>query len=122
MAFLNIQPTSNRVIGLALTYRAVWGTSILLGTNRLILSRWMYVVGYNSFLAFHRVIQTRFLQASELAGQEFLSRLSYYSSAWLPARGILTSSVISSKAAVDPTARIILLEQFLPWKVLLPFW
>jgi len=61
-------------------------------------------------------VDTRFLQASELAGQEFLSRLSYYASAWLPARGILTSSVISSKEAVDPTARIILLEQFLPWK------
>ncbi|KAF8350041.1 metal-dependent protein hydrolase [Amanita rubescens] len=53
---------------------------------------------------------------SELTGQEFLGRLTYYSSAWLPARGILISSVISSKKEVDPTGQIILLERFLPWK------
>ena len=52
MVFLNIQPTSNRVTGLALTYQAVLDTSILLGTNPLILSQWMYVVGYKSFSRF----------------------------------------------------------------------
>ncbi|KAK2461894.1 hypothetical protein APHAL10511_006357 [Amanita phalloides] len=58
----------------------------------------------------------RFGQASELAGTEFLGRLNYYSNAWLPARSLLVSSITSSQTTVDPTGRIILLEQFLPWK------
>jgi len=43
--------------------------------------------------------------------------LDYYSDAWLPARDILVSSVQNSKAQVDPLGKVLLLEQFLPWKV-----
>jgi len=61
-------------------------------------------------------IDTLFAQASLLTGSEFLAKLKYYANAWFPARDLLISSVMSSKASVDPTGQIILLEQFLPWK------
>ncbi|KAM6498136.1 Metal-dependent protein hydrolase [Amanita muscaria] len=53
---------------------------------------------------------------SELTGQEFFGRLDYYFKSWLSARDLLVSSVTSSKKGVDPEGRIILFEQFLPWK------
>ena len=46
-----------------------------------------------------------------------MGRLKYYANAWLPARDLLVSSVMTSKASVDPTGQILLFEQFLPWKV-----
>jgi len=52
-----------------------------------------------------------------LTGIEFLSRLDYYSNSWLPARDLLIEAIEESKKTIDPTGRIILLEQFLPWKV-----
>ncbi|KAG6851043.1 hypothetical protein H0H93_002935 [Arthromyces matolae] len=61
-------------------------------------------------------VDAQFAKASQLTGDEFLGRLNYYSNAWLPARDILVSSVALSKVNVDPTGKIILLEQFLPWK------
>jgi len=61
-------------------------------------------------------VDALFVQASLLAGSEFLGRLDYYVNAWLPARDLLISSVAASKASVDPTGQIILFEQFLPWK------
>ena len=63
-------------------------------------------------------IQVLFAQASILTGTEFLGKLNYYASAWLPARDLLISSVAASKASVDSTGQIILFEQFLPWKVI----
>lgn len=62
-------------------------------------------------------LQAQFIKASQLAGEEFLSRLNYYSNAWLPARDLLLESVLSSKSLIDPSGKIILLEKFLPWKV-----
>jgi hypothetical protein len=61
--------------------------------------------------------QSQFAKASALTGEEFLGRLKYYANAWLPARDILIASVAKSKETVDPTGKIILFEQFLPWKV-----
>jgi hypothetical protein len=62
-------------------------------------------------------LQAQFEKASLLTGEEFLGRLNYYANAWLPARDLLIASVTSSKATVDPSGKIILFEQFLPWKV-----
>jgi len=62
-------------------------------------------------------LQAQFVKASLLAGEEFLSRLNYYSNAWLPARDLLLESVLSSKSIIDPSGKIILFEKFLPWKV-----
>ncbi|THV04932.1 metal-dependent protein hydrolase [Dendrothele bispora CBS 962.96] len=58
----------------------------------------------------------QFLEASELTGTEFLGRLGYYANAWLPARDLLVSAISSSQEKVDSNGKIILLEQFLPWK------
>ncbi|KDR85017.1 hypothetical protein GALMADRAFT_233581 [Galerina marginata CBS 339.88] len=57
-----------------------------------------------------------FEKASQLTGQEFLGKLDYYANAWLPARDLLIQSVATSKADHDPTGKIIVFEQFLPWK------
>jgi len=61
-------------------------------------------------------VDALFAQASLLTGSEFLGRLKYYANAWLPARDLLVSSVMTSKASIDSTGQIIHFEQFLPWK------
>ncbi|ESK88907.1 gamm1 protein [Moniliophthora roreri MCA 2997] len=61
-------------------------------------------------------VDARFLKASSLTGQEFLEKLNYYANAWLPARDLLVEAISKSKERVDPSGKIILLEQFLPWK------
>ena len=47
-----------------------------------------------------------------------MGKLNYYANAWLPARDILISSVAAG-TNVDPSGKILLFEQFLPWKVCL---
>lgn len=64
--------------------------------------------------------QAQFEKASALTGAEFLGKLDYYAQAWLPARDLLVASIAASKAGVDPSGKIILFEQFLPWKVRYP--
>jgi hypothetical protein len=71
---------------------------------------------YYSFLP---VRQSRFAKASQLTGEEFLGRLTYYADAWLPARDIVLSA-LSTRQNVDPSGKILLFEQFAPWKVCLP--
>jgi len=61
-------------------------------------------------------VDALFAQASLLTGGEFLGKLKYHANAWLPARDLLISSIVTSKASVDPTGKIILFDQFLPWK------
>ena len=51
-----------------------------------------------------------------MVGGEFLQRLDYYANAWLPARDLVVGG-LSKRKDVDPTGRIILFEQFAPWKV-----
>ncbi|KAF5374755.1 hypothetical protein D9758_000271 [Tetrapyrgos nigripes] len=61
-------------------------------------------------------MDNQFFKASELTGTEFLGRLDYYANAWLPARDLLVSALQSSKEKVDPNGKVILLDNFLPWK------
>jgi hypothetical protein len=61
-------------------------------------------------------LQARFVKASALAGEEFFGRLDYYAKAWLPARTLVADG-LSRRAQVDLSGRIILFEQFAPWKV-----
>ncbi|PPR06882.1 hypothetical protein CVT24_011572 [Panaeolus cyanescens] len=61
-------------------------------------------------------VDIQFGKASELTGSEFLAKLDYYANAWLPARDLLVESVKSSQASFDPSGKIILFNQFLPWK------
>ncbi|KAJ7706148.1 GAMM1 protein [Mycena rosella] len=61
------------------------------------------------------VLDAQFAKASQLTGTEFLGKLNFYANAWLPARDLLIASIESSKA-IDPTGKILVFEQFLPWK------
>jgi len=60
-------------------------------------------------------VDAKFLQASALTGSEFLGRLDYYSSAWLPAREIVAEA-LRSRTSVDPSGKVLLLETCCPWK------
>jgi hypothetical protein len=40
----------------------------------------------------------------------------YYANAWLPARELLNAFIVSSKE-IDPSGKILVFEQYLPWKV-----
>ena len=61
-------------------------------------------------------MQVRFSQASALVGTEFFDRLDYYANAWLPARDLVVAA-LNKRKEVDPSGRIILFDQFAPWKV-----
>ncbi|KAF9270254.1 metal-dependent protein hydrolase [Marasmius fiardii PR-910] len=61
-------------------------------------------------------VDTQFLKASSLTGGEFMGKLDYYVNAWLPARELLSEAIAKSKANIDPSGKIVLLERFLPWK------
>ncbi|KAF9229314.1 metal-dependent protein hydrolase [Gyrodon lividus] len=62
-----------------------------------------------------QAVDSRFAKASHLTGEEFLGRLKYYADAWLPARDIVLSA-LSARHNVDPSGKILLFEQFAPWK------
>ena len=51
-----------------------------------------------------------------MTGEEFLGRLDYYGNAWLPARDVVATA-LKSRLNIDPSGRIVLFEQFAPWKV-----
>ncbi|KAJ6519849.1 metal-dependent protein hydrolase [Mycena sanguinolenta] len=61
------------------------------------------------------IYDAQFAKASQLTGEEFVAKLSYYANAWLPAQELLDTFVASSKD-VDPTGKILVFEQFFPWK------
>jgi len=50
-----------------------------------------------------------------LTGEEFCQRLDYYANAWLPARNIVLSAV-QRRTIVEPSGRIVVFEEFAPWK------
>ena len=56
-----------------------------------------------------------FEKASEMAGQEFLSKLAYLHRSWLPAREIVKQAMASRKD-VDKSGKIIKLDRYCPWK------
>ena len=62
------------------------------------------------------LVQAQFLKASALVGDEFIGRLDYYANSWLPARDLVLAG-LKARTDVDPSGKIILFEQFAPWKV-----
>jgi uncharacterized UPF0160 family protein len=62
-----------------------------------------------------QVVDAQFAKASQMAGEEFLGRLDYYADAWLPARDLVVSA-LNHRNNVDPSGKILLFEQFAPWK------
>ena len=59
--------------------------------------------------------QAQFLKASALVGGEFVERLNYYANAWLPARDLVAAG-LKERSHVDPSGKIVLFEQYAPWK------
>ncbi|KAK7478612.1 hypothetical protein BaRGS_00030144 [Batillaria attramentaria] len=58
----------------------------------------------------------RFHQAVKMVGEEFLDRVNYYKTAWLPARDIVLKAV-NSRLEVDPSGEIMCMaEGGAPWK------
>ncbi|KAI0004305.1 metal-dependent protein hydrolase [Russula compacta] len=62
-----------------------------------------------------QTVDAQFLKASQLAGEEFLGRLNYYGQSWLPARDLVLAA-ITQRANVEPSGRIVVFEQYAPWK------
>ncbi|ODQ52922.1 metal-dependent protein hydrolase [Saitoella complicata NRRL Y-17804] len=61
------------------------------------------------------ILDAQFQKASELVGAAFIDRLNYYGRAWLPARDLVFRA-IDSRRAYDPEGRIVVFDEFLPWK------
>jgi uncharacterized UPF0160 family protein len=62
-----------------------------------------------------RIVDALFSKASQLTGEEFLGRLDYYANSWLPARDLVISA-LAYRLYVDPSGKILLFEQYAPWK------
>jgi uncharacterized UPF0160 family protein len=77
-------------------------------------------VDVRSFFSFEfdvsNLYQDLFAKASQLTGQEFLGKLDGILFSWLPARDIVLDAFQKSKQTADPSGRVILFEQFAPWK------
>ncbi|XP_034389796.1 UPF0160 protein MYG1, mitochondrial [Cyclopterus lumpus] len=57
-----------------------------------------------------------FRKAMKIVGEEFLDRLEYYQSAWLPARAVVEEAV-KGRHQVDPSGELVLFSQGgCPWK------
>ena len=59
--------------------------------------------------------QAKFETASQITGEEFLSHLNYFSSAWIPARG-LVESALASRFDVHPSGSVVKFSSGSPWK------
>ncbi|KAJ3019854.1 hypothetical protein HKX48_001683 [Thoreauomyces humboldtii] len=59
--------------------------------------------------------QERFMKAVAMVGAEFQDRVKYVALAWLPGRELVVKALADRKAH-DADGRIIVLEQFCPWK------
>lgn len=57
----------------------------------------------------------QFKKAQQLVGNEFLDKLFYYSTVWLPGREIV-SDMIKKRFAVHESGEILEMETFCPWK------
>lgn len=60
-------------------------------------------------------LDARFEIASKLAGTEFLDRLNYYATAWLPARDLVWEAM-QKRHEVDESGLIVMFDRSLPWK------
>jgi len=56
-----------------------------------------------------------FHKAVKMVGEEFVEKISYYGKVWYPARHIVEKA-INTRFEVDPSGKILLLDQFCPWK------
>ncbi|KAL8287325.1 hypothetical protein RQP46_003777 [Phenoliferia psychrophenolica] len=61
------------------------------------------------------LLDKKFVEASQLAGGEFLARLDYLAKAWLPARDIVVKAVEARKT-VHKSGKVVVFEEFSPWK------
>ncbi|XP_012172875.2 MYG1 exonuclease isoform X2 [Bombus terrestris] len=59
-------------------------------------------------------VDSQFLKAVELTGQELVQHINYAAYVWLPARSIVQEA-IDKRFEVDPSGEIIELLQFVPW-------
>jgi len=62
-----------------------------------------------------KTVDVLFQKASDLVGGEFWDRLGYYAKAWLPARD-LVAAALTKRNEFEATGKIIVFEQFAPWK------
>lgn len=62
-----------------------------------------------------KTVDSQFLKASALVGDEFVDRLNYYANAWLPARDLVAAG-LKERSHIDPSGKIVLFEQYAPWK------
>lgn len=60
------------------------------------------------------VLYRQFLKAVELAGGEFKHRVDYYGKVWMAARTYVVEA-FEKRTEVDPSGRIVLIKQQLPW-------
>jgi hypothetical protein len=113
----SILPIFKQNIGVERISPAELGGSILLGTNHLIQKQSMYVhVKSQAGIFSYVVVQAQFGKASQLTGSEFLGRLDYYAKSWLPARS-LVSTALAERMNIDASGKIVVFDQFAPWKV-----
>ncbi|XP_020084549.1 UPF0160 protein MYG1, mitochondrial-like isoform X3 [Ananas comosus] len=57
-----------------------------------------------------------FHQAMLLTGSEFLGSVRFHVQSWLPAR-VIVMECLSSRGNIDPSAEIMVLDRFCPWKL-----
>ncbi|KAI9089596.1 metal-dependent protein hydrolase [Phlyctochytrium arcticum] len=60
-------------------------------------------------------LQSRFLRAVKMMGEEFVERVRYIGLAWLPGRELVEQS-LADRFNVDPSGKIMVLKSFCPWK------
>lgn len=68
---------------------------------------------------FTKIAKALFLKASALTGGEFISRLKYCASAWLPARDLVKEALLA-RGIGHPDKRVLMFERSVPWKVSMP--
>lgn len=61
------------------------------------------------------ILDAKFEVASEMAGKEFLAKLTYLHKSWLPARDIVKQAM-AQRFEVDKSGRILVLSRYCPWK------
>ena len=76
----------------------------------------MYVATVSSTNILTKIVEALFLKASVLTGDEFIGRLKYYASAWLPARDVVKEALLS-RGTHHPDKRVLVFECSVPWKV-----
>jgi len=62
------------------------------------------------------ILDAKFKDASALAGTEFLRSVDHFRDSWLPAADLVKSLISWSKEHADPSGKVLLFQQFCPWK------